>query len=237
VLNIYRVAACYLTFFAAGLAAAEIYSNLAPTGIPYDLNTGTWVVDFGPPDNLTRTHAGFDFHIPAGSFRLSNVEIPLWKIGTFEGTLGSEPVMIRLHDDNGGKPGTVLDLSVLALDAIPSGFPSIAGPLLVDFSSARQPVLTAGHRYWLTASLMPPLSGGTPLMWYSNSLGRNSLRASLDEDELRDSWEIISTRQGAMRLSGDPVPEPGSALVVAPCLLAIAAVLVNRKLQHSAKLP
>ena len=135
--------------------------------------------------------------------RLTGLELPLAVVS------GPTNIDVLLLGDSGNLPGSVIEWFHL------TGF-TLAGPvLLIPIASTLHPLLDAGTQYWVA------VTGGTQTTFAVWSLtlftgdptaggaGR-SIVNGVDSGWIRNT----GTRVGALRISGDPVPEPASALLI-----------------------
>jgi len=204
-------------------------------------NSGTIFSNFGPGDTYGPDGIGIGAipvpgyflyaatpFSPAGAdYRLTGLELPL---AVVSGPLEAD---VFLMGDLGGAPSGVIEAFHL------TGF-APAGPLtLVSIPSVLNPVLASGTQYWVAAT------GGTPTtfaIWALTlfagdpSAGGASRAIIFGEDA---GWTVYSgARTGAVRVSGDAVPEPACFLLTAAgCGFLGAAVVRRRRARAGRSIP
>src|SRR5262249_46578332 len=92
---------------------------------------------------------------------------------------GTNEVTLRLYDDAGGHPGTVLEAISLTGQMVGDGS-------VLTFASASHPLLTAGQTYWL----LPLASTDTFAGWFTNNQGFTGAVARSDQPE-PTSWDVF----------------------------------------------
>jgi len=132
---------------------------------------------------------------------------------------------VRMFADNGSLPGaTLFDQTVQGtLTQTSTNVTDFANDRLysVAISLANTPVLNAGTTYWL--SVIEPTPQAT-FRWHTSNAGPGSNGAASSNGT---SWVSTNTRRDtAFVLSGQPVPEPASMLILG---LGAAALVRRRK--------
>jgi hypothetical protein len=125
---------------------------------------------------------------------------------------------IVLMDDQSNSPGLPLESFHFADVLGPMGN---INPLIVAISTLH-PLLQSGAQFWV---MMAPTLEGNGVNWNDGGLTKGAARVNADRP-----WTVgESALGGAFRISGNPitsdVPEPGSAIIVGPCLLIFAVRL------------
>jgi hypothetical protein len=197
------VAALLLAFALAPASEATVIADNFGPGDSYR-NYAGWGIG-GPYDHL----AGEGFVVPGTTdFRLNTVELALSGVdGWSEGTL-------RLCRSVACEAGRVLESFRISSDG-----PYVVNPPVVLLSTLR-PVLEAGRQYWLIATA----PSGNYLVWYHNDTGDTGPHAIDSNDSFLH--EFPDSISGAFRVTADPVPEPGSILLVGT---GLAGLLLRRR--------
>jgi hypothetical protein len=167
--------------------------------------------NFGPGDSYQRLlgqSVGGRFHQDAGDrfaplgsdYILDRVVLPLSLIG------GTDGVDVLLMTSLNGVPGSVIESWHVA--TLPP-FGSVHPPTVLD--SLLHPLLTDCVPYFVVASV--PLSDNTSLVWNNNAVGDHGPLAIRQNG---GNWFVINDAlgRGALRLEGDPVPEPSMVALV-----------------------
>ena len=211
------------TVYGANFAApAAIVFNNDPASLPAN-NAGCGFGLIGGHNNV----CGFSFTAPSPSdFVFARGEVALYQP---EWTMD---VTLALYADSGGVPGTLLES--ISLSDVQTGLAAIA------FNSAVYPILTAGHQYWLVASVPDgSMSSGT---WLRPATADPGLEAFSVDGGL---WNVTSNLRGAFQIHGFPragsVPLPltlgGASLTVggrpAP-LLYVGSGQINFQVPYEA---
>ena len=155
---------------------------------------------------------------PSATFKLTSFDIALGYVDTFPNPPGPNQAEVFLDSDAGGLPGSTIeswDLSNLPTDN--------CGPCpLTTVTSVGNPTLIAGNQYWIVATggLQTFDNWSLTLMGSSFSpLASRSIKNGVDS-----GWVLISppnTRQGALEVFGDAVPEPRTLSLMTFVLLAV----------------
>jgi hypothetical protein len=206
------LAALAVSLSLAGQAPADvIYSTLGP-GDSYDNRSGAWT-ESGPDATLAPTwRQAESFRVPVdGDYVFQGARLALGLIS------GPNEIDLRLYNDAGGRPGTVLE-TIHASGQMPHLFDFSSGHL-VDFESAEQHLLLAGQTYWL----LPFASGATDAGWNWNDqlTGQTGPHAQSRELDPTD-WDTRTDIRAAFEVNAALVPEP-SALTLSA--LGVAALL------------
>ena len=187
-----------------------IYSNLGP-GDSFATSPGTY-----PVWNLTS--GGFIER--AASFTVPGTEDVVFTAADlgFHLQSGTNSAAVKLAADAaGGVPGAIIESININLP------PPSATPTIVTATSNTNPVLDAGETYWIIASVNFP---GTMATWgpnTTNAPGGNATRTNFQNGQWFAQPPI---GQGSLRVHGDAVPEPGSAVLV---LLIGGTALLRRR--------
>ena len=170
------------TVYGANFAApAAIVFNNDAAGLPAN-NAGCGFGLIGGHNNV----CGFSFTAPSTSdFVFARGEVALYQP---EWTMD---VTLALYADSGGVPGTLLES--ISLSDVQTGLAAIA------FNSAVYPILTAGHQYWLVASVPDgSVASGT---WLRPATADPGLEALSVDGGL---WDVTSNLRGAFQIHGFP---------------------------------
>lgn len=132
---------------------------------------------------------------------------------------------VRLFADGGSKPGASLFDQTLqgTLTQTATNVTDFSNDRLysIAFSLANAPVVEAGTTYWL--SVIEPVSIAS-FRWHTSNTGPGSSGGSSSNGT---NWVSTNTRpDAAFVLSGQPVPEPASMLILG---LGAAALVRRRK--------
>ncbi len=143
-------------------------------------------------------------------------------LGDAFGAVAENTVTVRLHADNAGLPGVVIDTYTFA----PLTSETVGGAVESGASSSN-PLLTAGTMYWISHSAGIDGNGQySQVGFHLNDQGASGANADRTDN---GGW-VLNSANGtlpAFRVSGVAVPEP-SALV----LLAGGLVLVGWARRH-----
>ncbi len=198
-------------------AGGVIYSDLGP-GDSYHGADGGWTLG-NPPDFIVSASA----FTAGASLDLSKIEVAAGMIlGPNGAPTGVNQLMISLDADSGGTPGAVLE-SFTITGEMPV-FGTYSSGHLVTATSVLHPFLTAGTQYWLVLSV--PDDGMTFAGWDWNSIGDTS---TLVQDN--HGTEVFNNPNitGAMRITGQSVPEPSSVVMVGISAVAILGSRLRRR--------
>jgi len=137
------------------------------------------------PGTSNKHTAGFDFTVPAGNdFALAGGE---YRSGFDTGT---NEVRLGLYSDASGKPGEILETFTVT-NALTTA--------ITGFRSAKGPVLVAGRRYWLIASMTNPATSRA--YWHVTDPADPGLHAVSVNNE---RWMISTRGRGGFQIFGYP---------------------------------
>jgi hypothetical protein len=192
----------------APVARASVIFNNFGAGLSYDTTGGNPIGNAFDGNN----YAEGDTFSPAISARLSSLSLAL---SCAVGCPASENFTVALTTDGGDQPGSVLEsflFSGMVLNALGNkNTPVVA-------TSVLKPLLTAGTRYWISASSSLSYS----LTWNWNSTG-DSADQAISTDGGVTWFSPSGLTPGAFQVV--VVPEPGAGLTIGGGLL----MLVLRK--------
>lgn len=162
-----------------------------------------------------------DQFTPAGEYTLDRVELAAGLVA------GPNELDVRLHADDGGAPGSLLEAWHFSDALGPFGN---ANPVL-GADSSLHPVLLPGTPYWLIAA---GSHSGTHAAWNFNSVGASGPHALQSGG---GAWSSSSDPFGAFRIHGTPadpgdpghgpiIPEPSTWLLLG---LGAAALSLYRR--------
>jgi hypothetical protein len=156
-------------------------------------------------------------------------------------------IVVRLWDDAGGVPGTLLE----ELPAIPGPFTSMGG-VDKETQSVTEPTLLDGEVYWISVAMQDPLKNAA---WRKADLARpppaplvsdELMFAPTNEEPLPDEWSPLAPDEGdvdgdgdqdplpgayfgVMRVTAIPAPEPELVLLHASALALVGALARGRR--------
>ena len=165
---------------------------------------------------------------PSASFRLTSFDIALGYPALFAPN-GPNQADVFLMSASGGLPGSTIESWHL------TNLPTTCAPCpLSTITSASNPVLTAGNQYWVVASGGPQTFDDWTFTLLGNSFSPLATRNILNGVD--SGWGLNSSgRQGALAVSGDPVPEPTSLALTFVVLPVIFLVGRRRMFKHCPK--
>jgi hypothetical protein len=154
-------------------------------------------------------------------------------VTAFEAPLGAatgpNQLQAFLYGDASGAPGSIIESFTV------SGLPTFGFPFpLVTVNSVLDPLLTAGHQYWIGATGGPATFG----MWSLNLFQGNAADGGASMEVLNgiaQSWVVGSgERTGALEVVGTIIPEPSYTVLCACVLLSFvvrmrASLLTDRR--------
>ncbi len=200
------------------MAGTIVFSNLVePGGIygPDGVGIGhTPAFPLISPEFLTYA---VPFTVPFDT-RLTTIEVPIGLVS------GPNQVGAALLSDAGGSPGAPIEvylLTNLSTQQTPNGFPQ------VQVASTLNPVLIPGQTYWFSAT-----GGGITLAMWTLTLfqGDPIDGGAIRIDPPPGAWAVgTGTRAGALRVTGDPIPEPAAWALTATGLVVLAGLARRRK--------
>lgn len=185
----------------------------------------------GPPHLAPVTQMAHSFTVGAGNYQLESVHATMMTTPEWDsGNPVNAGVTMRIHSNAIDRPGAVLAAfnAPAALPLIPAGQGPVVTlpPTLFDFS-AQNVLLEQGLTYWLSieannngfvvwgAALLPgPIVYDEPGTFASNRNGAG--------------WLPNTNDRSAFRVTGSPVPAPGSAALAA--ILGVNAFRRRRRL-------
>ena len=186
--------------------SATIFNNFVEPGDQYGPDS-VGVGAIPVPGVFAFTATNFT---PAFNSRLTGLELPLAVVS------GAGEISVQLLADSGDLPGSLIEAFHL------TGF-SAPGPLsLIPIASTLHPILDSKTQYWVA------VTGGTPTtfaVWALTLFAGDSSAGGASRsivNNLDGGWtRNHGTRVGAMRINGDPIPEPGSVALVGSGLLSL----------------
>jgi hypothetical protein len=151
-------------------------------------------------------------------FRLTSFNIAIGYVDTFATAPGPDQALVSLESDSGGLPGNTIEswtLTNLPIDCFPCP--------LTTVTPVSEPILKGGTPYWIV------VTGGLETfdVWTFTSFAKpfQPLAAHTITNGVDSGWQLVSppnTRQGALEVFGDPVPEPRTGelmMIVSPPFL------------------
>ncbi len=188
--------------------ADVIFSNLGPGGT-YNNLSGAWsIANVSSPNTVVIT-MGPAFSV-SGTYKLDSIYLALLYNSNTGGANGQ--VTLSLYTDASGMPGTAVESWVL------SSVPDFGSPngTLVTLPSGG--FVLSNATYWVIGSA----SSGVWDLWMVNLDGT-------DGPVYRNGVVYPHATMPAFQVNGTPVPEPGTLLLLASSMIALAGG-VRRKL-------
>jgi hypothetical protein len=191
-----------------------------------------------PCDNATQD-ASFQwadwFQVSGGDYTLDTVSLRF--------TSSGGNILVRLWDDAGGVPGSVLE----ELPAIPGPF-SVPLGVIKETASVTEPLLEEGGVYWISVAMENPLQSAAwrkaDLLTAPGPLVSDELVFANANDEVTPGeWTLVGSDTGdidgdgdqdplpgaffgVMKITAIPAPEPG-VLLAQSAALAVVGLLVR----------
>ncbi|HEY1342978.1 MAG TPA: PEP-CTERM sorting domain-containing protein [Bryobacteraceae bacterium] len=197
------------------------FSNLVQPGDQYGPDgLGIGHTPFYQP-GATGEATGATGFVASNTFRLTFIDIALVYAEAFPSN-GPNQADVFLMNDAGGLPGSTIESWHV------TNLPVNCGPCsLTSIASSSNPILAGGSAYWVAATGGPE----TFDLWTFSLLGSNfaplAVRNTLNGAD--SGWSLSSppnTRQGALQIVGEAIPEPGTwALTV----LALPGLIFRRQ--------
>ncbi|MDG3008498.1 choice-of-anchor R domain-containing protein [Paludisphaera mucosa] len=190
--------------------AATIYSTLGPND-SFNRNASSAIYGQGVQ--------GSDHYSVAERFTVGGSSDFLFtsaELGVYSRS-GTASLGVVLMEDLGGLPGETLES--LSIEVGPD-------VRLHTVTSTLNPLLEAGHSYWLAAVPTRDFNGG----WYGNSEGIIG-RQGIDYLDFNIGWLAISATSGAFRISGNAaaVPEPSTLAMWATAAAMTGSIVLRRR--------
>lgn len=213
-LSLLKIATAAL-FTAVSANASVVFSNLGDADLfdPVRGNTIGTGSDFTSP----RTELAAAFSPVESKYELTRIELAInlaYGINEFD---------VAIATSKNGTPFTTLETFHLSNAMGPFG---LINPL-VSIDSLLKPLLSDGEEYWLIVSA----SGPTSAAWNHSIVTEPGAQLARVDDS---SWFRVAPEQGAFRISGNVIPEPGTfALAALGVALLAGAGRVKSKLHDS----
>jgi hypothetical protein len=209
---------CFVALFVpvCGNAGTILFSNLVEPGDQYGpdgVGLGHTPAFPNPGDYLIYAVP----FTPTSTALLTSFEAPL---GVASGT---NQLQAFLYSDASGAPGSIIEFFPL------SGLPTFGFPFpLLTVNSVLDPMLIAGHQYWIGVTGGPATFG----MWSLNLFQGNAADGGASREILNgiaQPWVVGSgERTGALEVVGTIVPEP-SYTVLCACVLLSCVKRIHRQ--------
>lgn len=153
----------------------------------------------------------------AASFQVSanvqftDVQLPLQ-------SAGGQSAQVYLESDSGGQPGAVLD-------TLTQQTPVLGGYSTITFSCSTCPMLSAGSRYWVVATLV---SG--QYLWAFNTIGLNGAAVNASGSQSGGPWSTLPNPSPAFQVNGIG-PAAALAFTAQPPAAGVAGVTFGAVVQ------
>jgi hypothetical protein len=136
------------------------------------------------------------------------------------GVTGRSPMLLTLFTDSGNSPGTTIESWTVPLN------PSDTSLTIVTVTSINDPLLVAGHQYWLSEVPTDPV--GTGIGWGLASAGSPGIELPVAESNTgtNNGWGPTALNiANEFSVTGTTIPEParlgiGGLVVIAAALIA-----------------
>ena len=200
----------WLLLFMASEARADtiVFSNFGP-GMTFNQTQGLAITGSNLFGGVIFAHA----FTPSQTVTFSSAQLPMNLV------IGPNHFQVLLMTSSGGLPGTIIETITLT-DAVPM-FP----PQIVVANSALHPVLTSGTQYWLVAFAPDPNTFG---IW-NLSLNDFSTPQARGFTSPTGPWVVANNvPRSAFQINGEPVPEPGTMLLLGTGLAMLGTAIRKR---------
>jgi hypothetical protein len=201
----------------SSFAAQIVFSNLIQPGDQYGPD-GVGLGAIPVPGTFIQYATKFT---PSVTSKLSNFQLPLGLIS------GPNNIDVFLMADAAGSPAGVIEMFHHLLN-LPPAFGGLIP--LSTVTSATNPVLSAGTQYWVVA---PGGTSTTFAQWALTLFAGDPTdggATKVIQNGIDSGWVVgPGTRTGALRVSGDAVPEPGSVSLIIIGFATIAVVALRRR--------
>ena len=200
----------YLCLGCVVAKAAVIYDNMARDEFDIMQSRDVGWANY-PPSIAVGFAKGARYTISDSDYFLDSVSLPLQHTDLLHQNLA-----ISIVEDLGGLPGGPV-LERLATD--PANIPSSAA--IVTFTSSLNPVLAAGHSYWLVhqparLNILNQADNTFYDWWinYDNAYGLTGIRDFNSSTYQWNDWQVFNGPQQAFRVEGTLIPEPGTVALL-----------------------
>jgi hypothetical protein len=201
-------AALVLLAGATQAARADVIFNNFGSGDSYLTDIG-WTI--GRPPGQVFFEQADSFTVHGTDFNLSGITAAAGNV------LGPNVYSVGVYTDAGNMPGSLLEM----FNFSNLGQFGLNNPPLVGNSSL-QPLLQDGHTYWLVYSTSDTTWAAANLN-STNDIGGHVFRTN------GGAWGFSSDIHGAFRVEGDPVPEPGTLVLLGMGALGLVGYGYRRR--------